>query len=136
MLPFEFIVEGHRVSQQTRRRDRLTPWRAVVRAAAETHWPPEDVPVEQPIAVEITHFFEGAPADVDNIVKPILDALKGFVFLDDSQVTDLSSRRRNIAGPYTVELSSRLLTDALANGREFLHVRIISSAASGELRFL
>jgi len=136
MLPFEFIVEGPPVSQQTRRRDRLPPWRAVIRAAAERHWLPEDVPVEQQISVETTHFFEGAPAGVDNIVKPILDALKGFVFVDDSQVTDLSSRRRNIAGPYTVDLSSSLLREALTNGREFLHVRVISSADSGELRFL
>jgi len=136
MLPFEFVVEGPPVSQQTRRRDRLPPWRAVIRAAAEARWPAEDVPVEQQISVEITHFFEGAPADVDNIVKPIFDALKGFVFVDDSQVTDLSSRGLNISGPYTVDLSSSVLTEALANGREFLHVRIIPSADSGELKFL
>ena len=55
--------------------------------------------MEQSITVEITHFFEGAPADVDNMVKPILDAMKGFVYADDCQVTDLVSRRRPLSGP-------------------------------------
>ena len=82
------------------------------------------------------NFFQGAPADVDNIVKPILDAVKGFVFVDDSQVTDLASRRRSIDGPYTVGLVSVVLADALATGKEFLHVRVTSSSPDGELRFL
>lgn len=73
---------------------------------------------------------------MDNIVKPILDALKGFVFVDDSQVADLASRRRNIAGPFTVNLDSHVLAEALANGREFLHIRIVQSSDAGELRFL
>jgi len=136
MLPFEFTIEGPPVSQQTRRRDRLPPWRAAIRDAAEKRWMSGDAPVEQGVSVEITHFFVGAPGDVDNIIKPILDALVGLVFVNDSQVTDVVSRRRNLAGPYTIELPSTVLTDALANGREFLHIRVVSSARGGDLRFL
>lgn len=124
------------MSQQTRRRDRLPPWRAAIRQAAEQRWPVDDAPVEQEVSVEITHFFVGAPGDVDNIIKPILDALNGLVFVDDSRVSDVVSRRRNIAGLYTVDLASTMLTDALSNGRELLHIRIISSVQGGDLRFL
>jgi hypothetical protein len=64
LLPFDFIVEGLPVSQQTRRRqDRLPPWRATVRAAARAGWGEAVPPVEERISIEITHFFEGAPAD-------------------------------------------------------------------------
>ena len=42
----------------------------------------------------ITYFFENVDLDLDNIPKPILDALKGLVYNDDSQITDLICRKR------------------------------------------
>lgn len=48
------------MSQPTRRRARLPPWRAPVLLAATTRWPPDDVPADDPVSVEITHFYEGA----------------------------------------------------------------------------
>jgi Holliday junction resolvase RusA-like endonuclease len=93
MLPFEFVVEGPPVSQQTRRRDRLPPWRDAVRSAAALLWSADDAPVEQDVTVEMTHFFIGAPGDVDNFPKPVLDALEGLVFLDDRQVSELVTRK-------------------------------------------
>ena len=39
--------------------------------------------------IDVEIFFQAKTplrADVDNIIKPILDALKGIVYLDDSQV--------------------------------------------------
>ena len=137
MLPFEFVVDGPPVSQQTRRRqERLPPLRAAIRAAAGGRWPQETSPVEVSVSVEITHFYEGAPADVDNIIKPILDGIKGFVYADDALVTDVVSRRRPLAGPYTVAPMSSVLADGLAGNREFLHIRVAVAPIGGELRFL
>ena len=136
MLPFEFVVDGPPVSQQTRRRARLPPWRADVLAAATIRWPSGDAPAEEPVSVEITHFYEGAPGDVDNIIKPILDAIKGLVLADDSLVTDVVCRRRPLAGPFMADPVSPVLADGLAGNREFLHVRVALSPAGGELRFL
>jgi Holliday junction resolvase RusA-like endonuclease len=36
-------------------------------------------------------FFPPANQDLDNIVKPLLDALKGTIYRDDSQVVELHS---------------------------------------------
>jgi Holliday junction resolvase RusA-like endonuclease len=33
------------------------------------------------------YIYEGTAADVDNIIKPIQDALKGLAYEDDEQVT-------------------------------------------------
>ncbi len=137
MLPFEFVVGGPPVSQQTRhRQERLPPWRAAVRAAAALRWPEDDPPVEVAVSVEITHFYEGAPADVDNIVKPILDGMKGFVYADDSFVTDVVSRRRPLMGPFAADPVSSVLADGLAGNREFLHIRVTEAPVGGALRFL
>jgi crossover junction endodeoxyribonuclease RusA len=137
LLPFEFIVEGPPVSQQTRRRqDRLPPWRATVRTAASAGWGDAVPPVEERINVEITHFFEGAPADVDNIVKPILDSMKELIYKDDRQITDLVSRRRPLEGPYTADPVSAVLAQGISLGREFLHIRVTLASTEGDLRFL
>ena len=87
-------------------------------------------------SVEITHFYEGAPADVDNLVKPILDGIKGFVYADDLLVTDVVSRRRPLTGPFTADPVSFVLAEGLGNNREFLHVRIAEAPALGALSFL
>ena len=54
---------------------------------------------------------------MDNIVKPILDSLKGLVYQDDSQITDLISRRRPLAGLFRIEVISPILAEALNRGR-------------------
>ena len=86
--------------------------------------------------MEITHFYEGAPADVDNIIKPILDSIKGFVYIDDRLVSDVVSRRRPLAGPYVADAVSPALADGIAGNREFLHIRIAEAPVGGALRFL
>jgi|SRR5215208_2466060 len=114
----------------------LPSWRAAVRAAAAQYWPFQDAPLAQEISVSITYFFEGAPADVDNVIKPILDAIKGLAYQDDIQITDLVSRRRPLEGPYRVESVSAVLAAGIALNREFLHVRVASPPEGGELSFL
>ena len=42
------------------------------------------------------HTQKGIRADVDNVIKPILDALIGIVYLDDSQVRSVKA----VALPY------------------------------------
>lgn len=135
MLPFEFTVEGPPVSQQTRRRERLPPWRATVRAAAEVQWTAASAPLDQGLSLTITYFYEGAPTDVDNIVKPILDSIKGLIYRDDVQITDLVSQRRPLSGPFRIEAVSPILAEALDRGREFIYVRITDSPAEGALVF-
>jgi crossover junction endodeoxyribonuclease RusA len=80
MLLFEFIVEGPPVSSQARRRGHRDAWQATMVAAVRPRWPEGTPLIASDVAVTISHFFEGAPADVDNIPKLILDALKGVVW--------------------------------------------------------
>ena len=52
----------------------------------------------EPLAVRITYFFWGAiDLDVDNIAKPILDALKSIVYNDDRQVEELLLVHRDLS---------------------------------------
>ena len=60
--------------------------------------------------------------DVDNIPKPILDALQGLTYVDDSQIIDLICRKRDLHSELRIINPSAVLTDALSEGSEFLFV--------------
>ena len=134
MLPFEFVIDGPPVSQQTRRRERVRQWRDEVRRAAEQHWPAGELPVTGPIMLTITYFYDSISMDVDNLPKPILDALRGLVYLDDEQVTDVLCRKRNLNRDFRVENPSSVLADGLSRGNEFLYI-VIAEAPDQEVFF-
>ena len=82
--------------------------------------------------VVITYFFRGGSPDVDNMSKPILDALKGLVFADDSQVTDLLCRKRDRNRDLQFQNPSLVLLETLGQSDQFLHIKI-SGALSLEV---
>ena len=134
MLLFEFSVQGPPVSSQARRGASREAYRKKVAAAAAVAWIAGQPLIVSPVSVTITHFFEGAPADLDNISKLILDGLKGVVLLDDRQVSDLVLQRRPLVGPYVVVSATPELTRGLGLGREFVHIAVASPATNAELR--
>jgi Holliday junction resolvase RusA-like endonuclease len=123
MLLFEFTIKGPPVSQQTRNRQRLQQWKADVAAAATAAWPNGNAVVDD-VAVTITYYYEGSSPDVDNIIKPIQDALIGIVFADDDQVVDTKSRKRPIDGSFRIRGASAVLLAAFAEGDDFLYIKV------------
>lgn len=123
-LPFEFFVMGNPASQQARRRVLVRRWVAQVRGEAERRWDPGDSPYSGPIAATLTYFYDETPMDVDNIPKPVLDALVGLVYDDDSQVTDILCRKRKLDPALSIPVRSDTLRLALDHRSSFLHVVI------------
>jgi Holliday junction resolvase RusA-like endonuclease len=121
-LLFEFVIDGPPVSQQARRRERVRQWRDEVRRAAEQYWPAGELPATSPMMLTITYFYESVLMDIDNIPKPISDALKGLVYLDDEQVTDVVCRKRDLTRSLRIENPSSVLADGLSRGNEFLYI--------------
>ena len=72
----------------------------------------------------ITHYYDTKPPDIDNCIKPILDALNGVVYEDDSNISDLIVKQRNINGIFRIRRMSLILAQAFVNGEEFIHVKI------------
>lgn len=62
--------------------------------------------------------------DVDDIPKPISDALKGLVYIDDSQVNDVLCGRRDLAVDLRVVSPSAVLAGGFARPGEFLYVTV------------
>lgn len=127
MIPFDFIVQGPPVSQQTRNRARLHAWKQTVRQAAQQYWNTGDPPSGDQLSIIVTNFYDTAAPDVDNIVKPIQDALIGLVYDDDNQITDCHTRKRKIDGSFKVKGLSRALADGFVQYSDFVHVKVVLS---------
>ena len=90
-----------------------------------SYWPAGEPPALGPIRIVITHVFTGASSDLDNLAKPVLDALKGLAYEDDGQVTDIIMKKRDLArnlrtrdiDPFAVECPG-------APARSSLHVLV------------
>jgi crossover junction endodeoxyribonuclease RusA len=124
---FEFIVDGPPVSQQTRRRERLRAWKTTVRQEAEKYWMPGQKPTTGLVMVQITYFYDSVAVDVDNIIKPIQDAIIGLAYVDDDQVTDILVRKRDLSGNFKVENMTSILAEGFARGNEFLHIAVVDA---------
>jgi len=126
MFPFEFTIKGPPVSHQTRNRVRLQQWKTDVATAATAAWTVAAA-VAHPVSVTITYYYEGSSPDVDNIIKPIQDALIGIVFVDDDQVSDVKSRKRSIDGSFRIRGVSAVVLEAFGEGDDFLHIKVEES---------
>ena len=130
-IPLEFTIDGSPVSQQARRRQRVREWQQEVRNVAEREWKGEP-PVAEELMVTIIYVYDAIPLDVDNIPKPILDALKGLVFINDNQITDLICRKRDMSTELQVQYFSPALDEALDGSTPFVHI-IVGNAPDQEM---
>ncbi len=131
-LPFEFTVPGPPVSPQSRNKARLKTWCASVRSAAQVIWKGR-APLNTPLKMTVTYYHEGDAVriDIDNMIKPMQDALIGVVYDDDRQITEIAVRKTSIDLAFVVRGYSLRLLRALAKGDEFLHV-VIDTATGHE----
>jgi crossover junction endodeoxyribonuclease RusA len=129
----EFVVQGTPMSAQASS-DAKRFWQERVRrnanaAAAALQWSPVDGAV-----LRVAYFYIDAPAaDLDNIVKPIQDALKGIAYEDDIQVIDLIASMRSKDGSGVIPMSA-VLARGFGGNSDFVYVTVQGSSAIEVLR--
>ena len=133
MTPFEFVIPQRPVSQQARRRERLREWKDFVAEQARAALEGQRELATQPVAVRVLYLYEEVGLDVDNILKPIQDALIGVILDDDSVVTDVEIRRRWLGTTFTLNAVSPVLAAGLELGREFVYVSLTDAPAQDVL---
>ena len=125
MEPCEFLMSKRPVSLQTKRRANLQAWKRFVAAEAMKAWGARaPVATPLPLRCSIVYLCDSAPADIDNIIKPIQDALVGLVIGDDFLISDVDSHRRFLTDPIDVTFLPPLLQAGVAGGNECVYVRV------------
>lgn len=95
-----FVVAGAPRSANANPRSRRR-WRERVAQAARERVQEEGGLTDADVAVLIIYFYRGETTlDVDNIAKSLLDGLKGVLFRDDRQVSELLIRKAASAPGY------------------------------------
>jgi hypothetical protein len=125
---FDFLIPRRPVSSQTKSRNNLQAWKRYVQGEAAKTWS-ELTYSEQDIELTLVYLYDRDPVDIDNIVKPIQDALEGLVYTDDVLITDVKSHRRSLAGIFDVARCPGPLIQGIASGEECVYVRVSTSRA-------
>ena len=123
---YSFSVIGAPVSSQAHKSKEI--WKTVVGEAAKTC-------VEKPLQIgvrvdlQIDWFSHGSrnKPDVDNILKPILDALKGLLYVDDNQVSSVTSRHNDTDSVlHFIEEPIQIIEPLLSGNKEYIYIRAYS----------
>jgi len=127
----EFVVGGPPVSHQqrtSRGRARREAWKATVKANAQAVW--IDPILTGAVQTTILNFHSGVEAsvDVDNMAKPIHDAMVSDVYVDDRQIRQAHITHLGIDETVIITDASALLVTAWRNavvtGSQFLYIRV------------
>ena len=127
-LPIEFVVPGMPVSSQSSNSKRRM-YRQAVESEATSIWQSK-LPVSHFVEVEVVFCVNRTRRnipDIDNILKLILDALKGKVYDDDSQVSDIICRKRYFGLELGTPNASPTLITRYQNPQTFVYVRLTES---------
>lgn len=122
-LPWDFVVSGIPRSVQASEAS-IRRWKDAVRTAAVESWPTGWSPLDIELQIHVTFYHDGTPLDVDNMLKPIQDALCGVVYQDDMQLTDTHGHLRDLNAPYRVRGMTPAQARGFTSGGPFVHIRI------------
>lgn len=120
---FEMLIQKRPVSLQVKNRQHLREWKKFVSDQARENW--QGLPCSRAgIHLTLVYLCGDAPADIDNIIKPIQDALVGVVLDDDAQITDVDSHRRSLTDKIDITHLPALLKQGVILGVECVYVRV------------
>ncbi len=123
---FEFLIPKRPVSLQTKNRKNLQSWKNFVSAEACKFW--SGIPHhDNDLHLTLVYLCDDDPVDVDNIIKPIQDALVGIIYSDDLLIWDVESHRRPLTGAFDIGKYPALLVNGILSGTECVYVRIADS---------
>lgn len=122
---YSFTVIGRPFSMQSSNHSQRR-YKELVKAAAQNSVS-KTIEIPQKIKIEIDWFAQGSQdrPDVDNIIKPIQDALKGIIFDDDSQVESVIARKHDVNSVMHFSREPLFIVEPLRQGNvEYIFVRI------------
>ncbi len=121
---FEFLIPRRPVSLQAKL---LQAWKAYVRAEASRAWNANPATAEA-FRLTLVYLCNSSPVDIDNIIKPIQDALETIVYPVDELITDVDSHRRVFTEPFDLTTLPALLIQGIAQQQECVYVRVQAGA--------
>ena len=125
VFPLEFLVHGTPISLQAKRRASVEDWKRTVLQASYAVLPEGHFSTDGPIAVTLFYFpANEMQGDIDNIVKPVIDALCPHIYADDRQVERILVQKFEPGKAFPFDRDSEILATALTARRPVLYIRL------------
>jgi Holliday junction resolvase RusA-like endonuclease len=128
----EFVVLGPPISNQqstAKGHANLDAWKATIRGAVAKRWASPPLTGRLKVVIINFHAGEKPSLDVDNMSKPILDAMQELVYDNDRQIRQAEIAHVRIDAPFVVVGASKLIVTSVQEGNEFVYVRIEDAVA-------
>jgi hypothetical protein len=122
---YEFLLERRPLSLQASGKSK-EKWKNFIFQEAKKNFPKIAL-LEEDLHVMIIHLCNQDYIDVDNIIKPILDALEGVFYDDDSNIIDVESHRRLFIGSFDITKYPKELIRGIYSEEECVFVRVTNS---------
>lgn len=122
----EFLIPKRPVSLQSKNSKNRENWKEFVRTEAKKTYS-GILHDDKKLHLSLFYLYEDSPLDVDNIIKPIQDALIGVVYRDDSVITDVESHRRHLKQLFDITQCPTLLMQGILSEKECVYVKIDES---------
>ncbi|HEV7224900.1 MAG TPA: RusA family crossover junction endodeoxyribonuclease [Pirellulales bacterium] len=126
-MHLEFIAPGPPVSNQqstSQGRANLAAWKAKVHARVVAAWAKPALGTKLKAVVINFHDGDKPSLDLDNMSKPIFDAMNNIVYEDDRQLRQVELVHLRIDAPMVIVGASKILVDAVQAGQQFVYVRV------------
>jgi crossover junction endodeoxyribonuclease RusA len=123
-LLFEILIPKRPVSHQAKNRENLQAWKDYIYGRARNEWSGGTPYTKVGLRLTLVYLCDESPADIDNIIKPIQDALVGVVYADDSLISDVDSHRRFLSDAIDLTNLPPLLIKGISLGEECIYVRV------------
>jgi crossover junction endodeoxyribonuclease RusA len=110
---------------QTKRAASRSQWRERIKEASRLALPEASWATEAKVAITLFYFpADTMEGDIDNIVKPVLDALAPHLYFDDAQVDRVLVQRFQPGNLFPFANPSPTLADAIRRPTPVLYVRV------------
>jgi crossover junction endodeoxyribonuclease RusA len=125
VFPIEFVVSGEAVSMQNKEGRGLKAWKALFTQASKKFRPENAFYSETPLSVSIYHFPDGEMRpDIDNVIKPILDAMIDVVYRDDCIIDRVVAQKFETGRVAKWSDPSTTLFGAISGQKPLTYVRV------------
>jgi crossover junction endodeoxyribonuclease RusA len=119
----ELLLPRRPLSYQASSSQHKQAWRDYIYGRAFAKWKLAPMTTGA-LKFTVVYLCEEHPIDINNIIKPIQDALISLVYADDGLVTDVSGHLRYLSDPIDVVSLPPLLAEGVVGGVECVYVRI------------
>lgn len=124
---FELLLPRRPVSHQAKNSGNKQAWKDYIYGRAFSVWNQNPI-VKSGLKFTVVYLCESNPCDINNVIKPIQDALNRLVYADDELVWDIAGHMRLLSEPIDTVGLPALLAEAVIQGSECVYVSVTESS--------